>query len=48
VNNKIDKESAEKVIAVLGALYMACDDVQVQGAAHYAANALRESAGIPK
>lgn len=47
VNNKIDKEAAEKVIAVLGALYMAFDDVQVQNAAHYAANALRKISGIP-
>lgn len=42
----INKEAAEKVIAVLGALYNASADQAVKDAAHYAANALREAAGI--
>lgn len=48
VNNPIDKEAAEKVIAVLGALWMAIADKQVQAAANHAANALRDAAGIPR
>lgn len=46
--NSVDKEAAEKVIGVLGALWMASADKQVQAAAHYAANALRDAAGIPR
>lgn len=45
---KMDREAAEKVIAVLGALYMASDNAQVREAAHLAANALRDAAGIPR
>lgn len=48
VNNKIDKESAEKVIGVLGALWTASPDPKVRDAAHYVADVLREAAGIPK
>ncbi|MBO8164711.1 MAG: DUF1906 domain-containing protein [Brevibacillus sp.] len=44
----VDKAAAEKVIGVLGALWMASADKQVQDAAHYAANALRDAAGIPR
>jgi Domain of unknown function (DUF1906) len=47
VSNPLDKAAAEKVIAVLGALWMASADKQVQTAANYAANALRDAAGIP-
>lgn len=45
---KMDKDAAEKVIAVLGALYMATDNAKVREAAHCAANALRDAAGIPR
>lgn len=46
---KFDKESAEEVIAILGAVYMAADnDPGVREAAHYAADALRDAVGIPK
>ena len=45
---KMDKDAAEKVIAVLGALWMATDNAKVRDAAHYAANALRDAAGIPR
>lgn len=48
VNNPVDKAAAEKVIGVLGALWTASGDKQVQTAAHYAANALRDAAGIPR
>jgi len=48
VNNSVDKEAAEKVISVLGSLWMASADKKVQDAAHYAANALRDAAGIPR
>lgn len=48
MENQLNKESAQKVIDVLGALYMACDDVEVQEAAHFAADALRDEYGIPK
>ncbi|MFA4137704.1 MULTISPECIES: DUF1906 domain-containing protein [unclassified Brevibacillus] len=48
VNNKLEKESAEKVIGVLGALWTASLDPKVRDAAHYAADALRDAAGIPK
>ncbi|KMZ43998.1 DUF1906 domain-containing protein [Bacillus sp. FJAT-27238] len=47
--NKLDKESAEEVIAILGSVWMASDnDPGVREAAHYAANALRDAVGIPK
>lgn len=46
-NNTIDKVAAQKVIDVLGAVYMASSDKQVQAAAHYAAKSLRDAAGIP-
>ncbi|MED1949005.1 N-acetylmuramoyl-L-alanine amidase family protein [Brevibacillus centrosporus] len=46
--NRMDKEAAQKVIDVLGALYMASADKEVQEAAHYAADKLREVAGIPQ
>lgn len=49
VEKRFDKESAEEVIAILGAVYMAADnDPGVREAAHYAANALRDAAGIPR
>lgn len=48
VEKPVDKAAAEKVIAVLGALWMASADKQVQAAAHYAACALRDAAGIPR
>ncbi|MDT3416190.1 flagellum-specific peptidoglycan hydrolase FlgJ [Brevibacillus aydinogluensis] len=49
VDNPVDRESAEEVIAILGAVYMAADnDPGVRAAAHYAADALRDAAGIPK
>ncbi|MED1850367.1 glycoside hydrolase family 25 protein [Brevibacillus borstelensis] len=48
VDNPVDKSAAEKVIAVLGALWTASADKQVQEAAHFAANALRDAAGIPR
>ncbi|MEJ8546684.1 DUF1906 domain-containing protein [Brevibacillus borstelensis] len=48
VNRTIDKVAAEKVIGILGALWMASSDKQVQAAAHYAANSLRDAAGIPR
>ncbi|MBO8162357.1 MAG: N-acetylmuramoyl-L-alanine amidase [Brevibacillus sp.] len=44
----VDKEAAQKVINLLGALWMASADELVQAAAHYAANALRDAAGIPR
>lgn len=44
----IDKDAAEKVINVLGALWTASGDKKVQDAAHYAANALRDAVGIPR
>ncbi|MGG4449692.1 MULTISPECIES: hypothetical protein [Brevibacillus] len=47
MNNKLDKESAEKVIGVLGALWAASADSKVRAAAHYAADALRDAVGIP-
>lgn len=46
VNNQIDREAAEKVIGVLGALWSASLDKQVQAAAHFAANSLRDAVGI--
>lgn len=48
VSIKLDKESAEKVIGVLGALWTATSDQKVKDATHYAANALRDAVGIPK
>ncbi|USG65146.1 M23 family metallopeptidase [Brevibacillus ruminantium] len=48
VKQCVDKDAAEKVIAVLGALWTASSDKQVQAAAHYAANALRDEVGIPR
>jgi len=48
VDNFVDKEAAEKVIGVLGALWTASADKKVQAAAHYAANALRDAVGIPR
>lgn len=48
VNNQIDRAAAEKVIDVLGAVYMASSDKQVQAAAHFAANSLRDAAGIQR
>lgn len=48
VEKVVDKAAAEKVIGVLGALWIASGDKQVQAAAHYAANALRDAAGIPR
>ncbi|WP_016739683.1 MULTISPECIES: glycoside hydrolase domain-containing protein [Bacillales] len=47
--NKLDKESAEEVIAILGSVWMASDnDPGVREAAHYAANALCDAVGIPR
>lgn len=46
MNNKVDKEAAKKVIGILGALWNASADEKVKIAAHYAANSLREAAGI--
>lgn len=48
VSNTVDKAAAEKVISVLGALWTASADKQVQEAAHFAANALRDAVGIPR
>jgi Domain of unknown function (DUF1906) len=49
VEKRFDRESAEEVIAILGAVYMAADnDPGVREAAHYAADALRDAVGIPK
>lgn len=48
VNNPIDREAAEKVIAVLGALWTASADKLVQAAAHHAANSLRDATGIER
>lgn len=48
VNIQIEKAAAEKVIAVLGALWSASADKPVREAAHYAADALRAASGIPK
>ncbi|UFJ40105.1 N-acetylmuramoyl-L-alanine amidase [Brevibacillus humidisoli] len=48
VDNAVDREAAEKVIGVLGALWIASADKKVQDAAHYAASALRNAAGIPR
>ncbi|WP_429843931.1 hypothetical protein [Brevibacillus sp. FIR094] len=48
MNTKLDKESAEKVIGVLGALWTASPDPKVRDAAHYAAKAFRDAVGISK
>jgi hypothetical protein len=45
---KMTKESASKVITLLGDLYNASLDPAVQAAAHYAANSLRDAVGILK
>jgi len=47
-NGAVDKAAAEKVIALLGALWTASADKSVQAAAHHAANSLRDAAGIPR
>lgn len=44
----LDKAAAEKVIAVLGALWTASGDKLVQAAAHHAANSLRDATGIER
>ncbi|GIO05359.1 hypothetical protein J31TS6_13870 [Brevibacillus reuszeri] len=46
MNKPVDKEAAEKVIAVLGPLWTASSDEKVWEAAKYAANSLRTVAGI--
>jgi hypothetical protein len=43
-----DKVAAQKVIDILGAVYNASLDPAVQQASHFAADALRDAAGIPK
>jgi lysozyme len=43
---QITEDAANKVIADLGALYEACADEDVKAAAHLAAEALRQAAGI--
>jgi hypothetical protein len=48
VQATITKDSAEKVIYLLGDLYAASADPGVQAAAHYAADALRDKVGIQK
>jgi hypothetical protein len=48
IEPQITKESAGKVIALLGDIFNACLDPAVQAAAHYAANVLRDKVGIPK
>lgn len=48
LESTVDIEAAEKVIGVLGALWTASADKQVQAAAHHAANSLRDAVGIPK
>lgn len=48
VENIVEKAAAEKVIAVLGALWSASADKSVQVAANYAANSLRDVVGIPR
>lgn len=48
MEKSVDKEAAEKVIGVLGALWTASADQKVKDAAHFAADALRDVAGIPK
>lgn len=47
-DNPVDKEAAEKVIGILGALWTASSDKCVQVAANYAANSLRDAVGIPR
>ncbi len=47
-NPTVPKDAAQKVIDVLGALYMASADADVRAAAHFAADALRDAAGILK
>ena len=44
----MNKDAAQKVIDLLSALYRATNDSEVRDAAHYAADALRTAAGIPK
>lgn len=48
VEKAVDKAAAEKVIQHLGTLWLASSDKQVQAAAHFAANSLRDAAGIPR
>uniref|UniRef100_UPI00037E522B glycoside hydrolase domain-containing protein n=1 Tax=Brevibacillus massiliensis TaxID=1118054 RepID=UPI00037E522B len=48
VEKLVDKAAAEKVIGLLGALWTASPDEKVRTAANYAANALRDAAGIPR
>lgn len=48
VNTNMNKEAAQKVIDFLGALYNATNDQAVRDAAHFAADALRDAAGMPK
>lgn len=46
---KLDKESAEKIIEILGAGYMATHNYPlVREAAHYVADALHDAVGIQK
>ena len=42
------KKAAQKVIDVISALYMASADKDVQGVAHFAADAIRDKYRIPK
>ncbi|UOF90747.1 N-acetylmuramoyl-L-alanine amidase [Fodinisporobacter ferrooxydans] len=44
----LDKDAAQKVVNILGAVYNATNDPKVQEAAHFAADALRGATGIPK
>lgn len=46
--NKIDKDAAQKVIDVLGKVYNVTTDDNVHAAIKYAADALRDAAGIQK
>lgn len=43
-----DQDAATKVINVMKALYGASADTNVENAAHYAADALRDAVGLPK
>jgi hypothetical protein len=45
---EIDKDAAQKVINILGSVWQLSADKAVQDAAHYAADALRDAAGLPK
>lgn len=45
---KLDPTAAEEVVELLQAAYTLTDDAQVHDAEHFAADALRDAAGLPK